>query len=200
VVVFNIHSFIHSLASHFVPNLTIGAPVVKSLRQHTSAVLDCHLMVSEPERWVNDFAKAGADQYTFHIEATKDPKALCAQIRAAGMHCGVSIKPATPASAIAELVSSGLVDTVLVMTVEPGFGGQSFMASMVPKIAEIRKLSSKVNIEVDGGIGLDNVEQVAAAGANVVVAGSAIFGASDPGAVIRGLKAMLDQHASARVE
>lgn len=154
-------------------------------------------MVSKPEQWVNDFAAAGADQYTFHIEATEDPVSLAKLVRAKGMKVGVSVKPKTPATAIEHLVREGLVDTVLVMSVEPGFGGQSFMPEAVPKIAEIRSFSKTVNISVDGGIALNNIEQVAAAGANVAVAGSSIFGAKSPQAVISEMHSVLLKHLAA---
>eukprot|EP00698_Gefionella_okellyi_P001897 TRINITY_DN1174_c0_g1_i1.p2 TRINITY_DN1174_c0_g1~~TRINITY_DN1174_c0_g1_i1.p2 ORF type:complete len:227 (+),score=50.51 TRINITY_DN1174_c0_g1_i1:84-683(+) len=183
---------------HFVPNLTLGAPIVKSLRKHTSAFLDCHLMVSVPEQWVDDFANAGADQYTFHIEATSDAVALATRIRIAGMKVGVSIKPGTAVQSIEQLVREGLVDTVLVMSVEPGFGGQSFMPSCVEKIRAIRQMSAVVNIEVDGGIAPVNAALVAGAGANALVAGSSIFGAPDPGLVIQQLRQALDDNKSAR--
>lgn len=158
---------------HFVPNLTLGAPIVESLRRHSAAFFDVHLMVQRPEQWVTDFAKAGANSYTFHVEASDDPAALIAAIRAAGMRPGITLKPATPLTAILPFVP--LVDMVLVMTVEPGFGGQKFMSSQLAKVRTLRAQFPTLDIEVDGGIGPDTIEEAAAAGANVVVSGSAIF-------------------------
>ena len=129
---------------HFVPNLTFGAPIIKDLRKNVGpgVFLDVHLMVSEPEKWVNDMADAGADQFTFHIEATNKPVALIRTVKKNGMKCGVALKPNTPASAVAPYAHD--VDTVLVMTVEPGFGGQSFMTNMMPKVAELRATNDEM--------------------------------------------------------
>jgi len=176
---------------HFVPNLTLGAPVVASLRKHSSAYFDCHLMVSNPEQWVDDFAKAGANSYTFHVEATKDPRALIAKIRAAGMAPGITLKPDTPVDAVVELAS--LVDMVLVMTVNPGFGGQGFMADQLSKVRTLRAQFPSLAIQVDGGIAPDTIEQAAQAGANVVVSGSAIFKAKDMAATIKTLRDAVDK-------
>ena len=175
---------------HFVPNLTLGAPIVKALRKHTpTAYLDCHMMVARPQQWVDDFAKAGASSYTFHIEALNgdDPLPLIAQIKAAGMKAAVAIKPHTPVTAILPCLPH--VDMVLVMTVEPGFGGQSFM-DCSGKVGEVRERRRDVLIEVDGGIKDDEKTcgVCACAGANVMVAGSAVFEAKDPAAVIEGLR------------
>jgi ribulose-phosphate 3-epimerase len=171
---------------HFVPNLTIGACVVASLRKHTTAFLDCHLMVTDPGRWVDDFAKAGASQFTFHIEACEDALALVKRIQAAGMKAGVAVKPGTPVSSILPVAEHA--DLLLVMTVEPGFGGQKFMADMMAKVRELRALFPSKNIQVDGGVGLDTIDAVVQSGANVVVAGSSVFGAKDPKFVIDGLR------------
>ena len=174
---------------HFVPNLSFGAPIVGSLRKHLpKAFFDVHLMVSNPEQWVQDYAKAGASQYTFHIEATEDPVALCKTIREAGMQVGVSIKPKTPISAIEKLIDEELVDMVLIMTVEPGFGGQSFMEDMMPKVSALREKYPLLNIEVDGGLGPKTIDVAAAAGANIIVAGTAVFGAPDRAAVVAQLR------------
>ncbi|KAG2452921.1 hypothetical protein HYH02_002264 [Chlamydomonas schloesseri] len=198
---------------HFVPNLTIGAPVVASLRKHTDAFLDCHLMVSNPEQWVKDFAKAGADMYTFHLEAAAGPGPddwhalspdaphqavvdLCHGIRAAHMHVGIAIKPSTPPELVAPYVAEGLVDMVLVMTVEPGFGGQSFMPQAVAKAAFLRNKFPDLNIQVDGGLAPNTIDRAAEAGANVIVAGSAVFGAADPAAVMKTLKSSVATAAS----
>ena len=186
--------------SHFVPNLTIGAIVVKALRKYTDAYLDCHLMVSCPDFWIKSFRDAGASQFTFHIEAVKKEQVadICEAIRHAKMHVGISLKPATPVSEIAEYVRAGLVDTVLVMSVEPGFGGQAFMPEVIPKISELRAISKTVNISVDGGISPQNSALVAAAGANVLVAGSSIFGAEDPTTAIKQLRQSLEENIAAR--
>ncbi|KAJ1898225.1 hypothetical protein LPJ66_002882 [Kickxella alabastrina] len=167
---------------HFVPNLTLGAPIIKCLRPHTKGFLDCHLMVSNPEQWVDDFASAGADLFCFHIEATKDASALIDDIHAKGMKAGMAIKPDTPVDAVYEFAEK--LDQVLVMTVEPGFGGQSFMPACMDKVRELRKRYPNLDIEVDGGLDLENIEMAAKAGANVIVAGSSIFKAKSPEAVI----------------
>eukprot|EP00760_Papus_ankaliazontas_P027140 PhM_4_TR316/c0_g1_i2/m.64433/K01783/rpe, RPE; ribulose-phosphate 3-epimerase len=159
---------------HFVPNIAIGLPIVQSLRKHSDAFFDCHLMVSKPEQWVEDMAKFGASQYTFHIEATEKPRELIQQIRATGMRVGVALKPGTPLSAIDAIV--GDVDMVLIMTVEPGFGGQSFMHDVLGKVKELRAKYPILDIEVDGGLTLETAAPAAEAGANVIVAGTSIFG------------------------
>jgi ribulose-phosphate 3-epimerase len=163
---------------HFVPNITWGAPVIKSLRPHTEAFFDCHMMVAKPEQWVSDIADAGGDQFTFHLEATSDPLALIQQIRDAGMKVGVALKPNTPVEDVFSIVDK--VDMVLVMTVEPGFGGQSFMENMMPKVATLREKYPTLDIEVDGGLGPSTIEAAAKAGANMIVAGSSVFRAADP--------------------
>ncbi|KAI7833174.1 Ribulose-phosphate 3-epimerase-like protein [Kickxella alabastrina] len=167
---------------HFVPNLTLGAPIIKCLRPHTKGFLDCHLMVSNPEQWVDDFASAGADLFCFHIEATKDASALIDDIHARGMKAGMAIKPDTPVDVVYEFAEK--LDQVLVMTVEPGFGGQSFMPTCMDKVRELRKRYPNLDIEVDGGLDPENIEVAAKAGANVIVAGSSIFKAKSPEAVI----------------
>eukprot|EP00128_Syssomonas_multiformis_P005493 Colp12_sorted_trinity150504_noHs@22937 len=176
---------------HFVPNITMGPPVIKSLRKHTKAFFDLHMMVSEPEKWVDDMADAGGDQFTFHIEATKDPVALIHQIKAAGMKAGVAIKPGTSVDVVKPLVE--LADMVLVMTVEPGFGGQKFMADMMPKVAELRRLYPTLDIEVDGGLGPSTIEAAAAAGANMIVAGSSVFNSPDPSKIILDLRRAVER-------
>lgn len=180
---------------HFVPNLSFGPPVIASLRKaKKDAYLDCHLMVSEPMKWVKPLAKAGANSFTFHIESDMPdggPKALIAAIKEAGMKVGISLKPGTPASAIDEYV--GDVDLLLVMTVEPGFSGQSFMGDMMPKVAELRAKYPTLNIQVDGGLSPSTVDAASAAGANVVVAASAIFGSNDQPGVIRALRESVEK-------
>jgi ribulose-phosphate 3-epimerase len=180
---------------HFVPNITIGAPVVKSLRKRLAqaVVLDCHLMVTNPERWVADFAGAGASGYTFHVEApgiADDPgraRQLVKDIQAHGMRAGIAIKPGTPWEAVLPFAgpSSGVaVDLVLVMTVEPGFGGQSFMHEMMTKVREIRRRFPHTDVQVDGGLDERTVVEAADAGANVIVAGSAVYRAKSAAEVI----------------
>ncbi|KAK9455159.1 Ribulose-phosphate 3-epimerase-like protein [Dipodascopsis uninucleata] len=174
---------------HFVPNLTIGAPVVTCIRSDLpkgESFFDCHMMVSEPERWVSDFAKAGGDLYCFHFEATSNPSALIDQIKAAGMRAGCAIKPKTPASAVFDLVPK--LDMVLVMTVEPGFGGQKFMHNCMPKVKELRERFPDLDIEVDGGLSASTIDFAADAGANVIVAGTGIFHAADPSEAIKILR------------
>ncbi|EAX88315.1 hypothetical protein TVAG_158280 [Trichomonas vaginalis G3] len=178
--------------NHFVPNLTIGAPVVASLRKHTTSFLDVHLMVEYPEQYIEPMAKAGADQFTFHIEATKDASALIDAIHAKKMKAGISVKPKTPIESIYPYLDK--VDMILVMTVEPGFGGQSFMADMMPKVSALRKKCPQLDIEVDGGLSPKTIETAAAAGANCIVAGSAVFGAKDIPLVIKQLREPVEKY------
>lgn len=174
---------------HFVPNLTIGAPVVKALRAVTELPLDCHLMIDEPLRYTPDFLKAGADLVTFHVEAQGDPRETAAAIRAGGAKAGLAIKPGTPAEAGLELLDA--VDMILVMTVEPGFGGQSYMADMEGKIRAFAAAigDRPIDLQVDGGLSPKTVGHAAGAGANVIVAGSAVFGAPDAAEAIAALRA-----------
>ena len=166
----------------FVPNISFGFPVLKAIRRATAKCLDMHLMIVEPERYVARFAEAGADIVTFHYEAVSDVRACIGLIRGAGARAGVSIKPATPAEALREVLP--LVDLVLVMSVEPGFGGQSFIPGSLDKIralrAMIREQGLGTIVEVDGGISARNAREVFDAGADALVAGSAVFGAEDP--------------------
>ncbi|KAJ8750356.1 hypothetical protein K2173_014271 [Erythroxylum novogranatense] len=167
---------------HFVPNLTIGAPVIESLRKHTEAYLDCHLMVTNPLDYVEPLAKAGASGFTFHVEATKDNwRELVQQIKSKGMRPGLALKPGTPIEEVYPLVEDeNPVEMVLVMTVEPGFGGQKFMPEMMDKVRALRKKYPLLDIEVDGGLGPSTIDAAASAGANCIVAGSSVFGAPDP--------------------
>jgi len=170
--------------NQFVPNLTIGPPVVKSLRPNTKKFLDVHMMVIEPEKLVGPFARAGADSITFHIEATDDPQSVIDLIKASGTKVGISIKPATPLAEIEPYYDQ--IDLVLVMSVDPGFGGQGYLDGSTERVEKVKQiliekcLQDRVLIEVDGGIKLHNAEEVINAGADVLVAGSAIFGADDP--------------------
>ena len=166
---------------HFVPNITLGPPIVASMRKYTGLPFDVHLMLVHPDRYVEPFAKAGADHITFHIESECDPAAVIRQIHAQGCSAGITLKPGTPASALEPVLAD--VDMVLVMSVEPGFGGQKFQPEMLRKTSEIyamlRKIGSHAHIEIDGGITHDNVREAASAGANVIVAGTAVFRAPE---------------------
>ena len=175
---------------HFVPNITFGPPLVKSLRAHSDFLFDTHLMISHPLQYVKPFSDAGADLLTFHVEAEDDPAAVIRAIREQGVSVGISVKPKTPASAIVPYLKD--VDMVLVMTVEPGFGGQSFMADMIPKVAELHELLRTHNpacrIQVDGGIDAKTAPGIIAAGASILVAGTAVFRAKEgPAEAIRTL-------------
>jgi ribulose-phosphate 3-epimerase len=183
---------------HFVPNLTFGPPVVQSLAKHTDGFLDCHLMVTDPSAYVGPLAAAGAHMFTFHVEAVKDDeelRAVCAEVRAAGMKVGVALKPGTSAEAVFALCDDSKTkpDMVLVMTVEPGFGGQKFQPEMMPKVRSLRQRYPDLDIQVDGGLAPATIDAAADAGANVIVAGSAVFGAPDPAAAIAALRRAVDQ-------
>src|SRR3954447_18891516 len=178
--------------NHFVPNLTLGLPVVEAIRASTDVPLDCHLMIENPERWAPGYAEAGAHNVTVHAEAcTEDPRILARTLRAAGALAGLALKPRTPIDGYLDVLRE--FDTLLVMTVEPGFGGQEFIAEVLPKVREARnRVESghlKLFIEVDGGINADTIEQAAAAGADVFVAVSAVYGADDPAKAIAALRA-----------
>ncbi len=166
---------------HFVPNISIGAPVVASIRRVTKLPLDVHLMIEHPEQYVHDFVQAGANIITVHVEAYPRLLKVLQMIKKAGAKAGVSLKPATPISAVEEFLPH--VDLVLVMSVNPGFGGQSFMPETLPKIADMRKIldekGRKAELEVDGGINAENAREVARAGATVLVAGNSIFRAEE---------------------
>ena len=166
---------------HFVPNITLGPPIVASMRKYTGLPFDVHLMLVHPDRYVEPFAKAGADHITFHIESECDPAAVVRQIHELGCSAGITLKPGTPASVIEAILPE--VDMVLVMSVEPGFGGQKFQPEMLRKTTEIydmlRRIGSRAHIEIDGGITHDNVREAASAGANVIVAGTAVFRAPE---------------------
>lgn len=161
----------------FVPNITLGAPVVKSLRKYTDRILDVHLMIEEPDRYVEDFAKAGADIITVHAEACRHLDRTVAHIKELGTMAGVAINPATPIEVLRHVIDQ--VDMVLIMTVNPGYGGQKLIPYTLEKVTELRRILGergiKLDIEVDGGISLDNVDQALIAGANIIVAGSAVF-------------------------
>lgn len=174
----------------FVPNITFGAPVIKSIRDKANTVFDVHLMIDDPFKYIDDFAKAGADIITFHVESSSDPAATVEKIISSGCKAGMSIKPATPAQELFPFLNS--LSMVLVMTVEPGFGGQSFMEDTMDKVMilreEIKRRGLDIDIQVDGGINSKTVSAAARAGANVFVAGSAVFGAPDASQAISSLR------------
>ncbi len=184
--------------NHFVPNLTLGLPVIECLRKATRLPLDCHLMIEDPDRWAPAYAEAGAESVTFHVEAAADPAATARAIRAAGGRVGLALKPDTALAAYEDLLAD--FDLVLVMTVEPGFGGQSFRADMLPKVAAARELVDRRGldlwVQVDGGVDADTITRCAEAGADVFVAGSAVYGAADPAAAVQRLRAAVESAAA----
>ena len=179
--------------NHFVPNLTVGLPVVEALLKHASLPLDCHLMIEDPDRWAPPFAEAGARNVTVHAEAARAPVRTLRAIRAAGARAGLAINPGTAVEPYAGLLPE--VDMLLLMTVEPGFGGQGFLDLVLPKLRQARDLITRyggsVWLQVDGGVDAETIERCAEAGADVFVAGSAVYGADDPAAAVRALR----QHA-----
>ncbi|HVY27993.1 MAG TPA: ribulose-phosphate 3-epimerase [Polyangiaceae bacterium] len=175
----------------FVPNITLGPPVVKAVRAATKAIVDCHLMIVEPERYVADFANAGADIISVHVEASPHLQRTLQSIRALGKRAGVVLNPHTPEDTIRYVM--GDIDLVLVMSVNPGFGGQSFLPLVLPKVKALRQMidatGRNIDLEIDGGIGPETTPQVTQAGADVLVAGSAIFGQKDRGAAMKQMRA-----------
>jgi ribulose-phosphate 3-epimerase len=175
---------------HFVPNLTVGLPVVKSLSQATDLPIDAHLMISEPGRYAQQFVEAGAKMVSVHVEADAHLHRTLASIKAAGAQAGVVLNPATPIESLTEALP--FADYVLVMSVNPGFGGQKFIANAIDKLRRLRRMIGErelaTRLEIDGGIDLKNIASVVAAGAEIIVAGSAIFGAADPEAAVRELR------------
>jgi len=178
----------------FVPNLTWGPKIVADLRPHTRLPFDCHLMIVEPEKYVEEFRKAGADVITFHYEATDHAQRLLAYVRSLGAKAGIAICPQTPVEMLGDLLDD--IDLVLIMSVNPGFGGQRFIPRSLEKIRRMRALldsaGSRAQLEVDGGVTLQNAAQIAGAGADVLVAGSAIFDGDDPAARVRQLREAID--------
>jgi ribulose-phosphate 3-epimerase len=176
--------------AHFVPNLTIGLPVVEALRAHTGLPLDCHLMIDDPDRWAPGYAEAGAYNVTVHVEAAADPVALAKNLRAAGALAGLSVKPGTPLEPYVETLRH--YDTLLVMSVEPGFGGQTFIADVLDKVRTARRLVDtghlRLLVEIDGGINAETIEAAAEAGVDCFVAGSAVYGADDPARAVAALR------------
>lgn len=181
---------------HFVPNLTIGLPVVARLQQVSKVPLDVHLMIENPESWVGKYAATGASSITFHLEAAKDPRACVAAIKENGAKVGISISPGTPFSEVRDYLT--VVDMLLVMTVEPGFGGQGLIESVVPKIKEAKDFmlsqGLSTSLQVDGGVGTQNIAMLATAGADTFVAGSAVFSASNRNERIDELRAMAESN------
>ncbi len=177
--------------NHFVPNLTLGLPVVEALAKATDTPLDCHLMIEDPDRWAPGYVEAGASSVTFHVEAATAPVRLARELRAKGAKAGMGLRPATPIEPYEDLLPE--LDMLLVMTVEPGFGGQAFLDMCVPKIRRTRRLMDKHGLEmwlqVDGGVSLETIERCAEAGADVFVAGSAVFRADEPNEMIEKLRA-----------
>jgi ribulose-phosphate 3-epimerase len=171
---------------HFVPNITIGPPVVAAIRKVAKRPLDVHLMIEDPDRYVADFAAAGSDIVTIHAEACRHLHRSVHAIRDLGKRAGVALNPATSLDAVRHVVAD--IDMVLLMSVNPGFGGQRFIESVVPKIQELRALAPNLDIEVDGGIKADNVDVVVRAGANVIVSGSGVFGSGDYASNIRAIR------------
>ena len=176
---------------HFVPNLTIGLPVVEALLRHARLPVDCHLMIENPERWAPSYAEAGARNVTIHAEAARAPIRTLRMIRAAGARAGLAINPSTPVEPYAELLPE--MDMLLLMTIEPGFGGQKFMDFVLPKIRRARSLvaasGGEVWLQVDGGVTEETIGRCAEAGADMFVAGSAVFGSDDPQGRVKALRA-----------
>ncbi|MEH3088877.1 MAG: ribulose-phosphate 3-epimerase [Microbacterium arborescens] len=184
--------FVHVdvMDNHFVPNLTFGPQMVERIQATSPVPLDVHLMISDADRWAPGYAELGAASVTFHLEAAAEPVALARRLRSIGARAGVAVKPATPVEGLFEVLDE--FDQILVMTVEPGFGGQSFMADQMPKLRrladEARRRGSQVWLQVDGGVSESTIAQAAEAGADTFVAGSAVFGATDPDAAITSLR------------
>jgi ribulose-phosphate 3-epimerase len=187
--------------NHFVPNLTLGAPVIEALAKVATQPIDAHLMIDDPDRWAPEYAEAGAGSITFHIEAAGDPVKLARDIRGQGARASMALKPNTPIDPYEDLLPE--LDMVLIMTVEPGFGGQDFMDSCLPKVARARELIARhggdIWLQVDGGVSLETIERCAEAGAGVFVAGSAVFGADDPDKMVSALRSHAERHSHRQV-
>jgi len=181
--------------NHFVPNLTVGLPVVQALLKTSPLPLDCHLMIEDPDRWAPAYAEVGASSVTFHVEAAHAPLRLARELRHLGAMAGMALKPATPVEPYQDLLPE--LDLLLLMTVEPGFGGQPFLDVVLPKLRRARALvdrcGTQVWLQVDGGVTLDTVQRCVQAGADVLVAGSAVYGAQDPAAAVDALRAAAEQ-------
>jgi len=181
--------------NHFVPNLTLGLPVVEALGQATSIPMDCHLMIDDPDRWAPAYVEAGARSVTFHVEAATAPVRLARELRAKDARAGMALRPATAVEPYEDLLPE--LDMLLVMTVEPGFGGQEFLDMCLPKIRRARQLIDKHGLDlwlqIDGGVSMETIDRCAEAGADVFVAGSAVYGADDPAEAVRALRARADE-------
>ena len=176
--------------NHFVPNMTLGLPVVEALRDHTDLPMDIHLMIDNPDTWAPAFAEAGCESVTFHVEASNAPIRLAREIRKEGARVSMALKPATPIEPYADMINE--LDMILLMTVEPGFGGQKFLDLVLPKIRRTRKLveaaGKEIWIQVDGGVSLETIERCAEAGADTFVAGSAVYKADDPDKMVNDMR------------
>jgi ribulose-phosphate 3-epimerase len=181
--------------NHFVPNLTLGLPVVEALGKAADTPMDLHLMIADPDRWAPAYVEAGAGSVTFHVEAATAPVRLAREIRGHGARASMALRPATPIEPYEDLLPE--LDMLLIMTVEPGFGGQAFLDIMLPKIRRTRELISKHGLDlwlqIDGGVSAATIERCAEAGADVFVAGSAVYGADDPAEAVRGLRAQAEK-------
>lgn len=190
------YAHVDVMDNHFVPNLTLGLPVVERIVQVSPVPIDVHLMIEDPDRWAPGFAEAGAQSVTFHAEAVAAPVRLARELRRLGARAGLALKPATPVEPYLDLLSE--IDMILVMTVEPGFGGQSFIEGTLPKIQRARRAIGEADLDVwlqvDGGISRATIDRAAEAGANVFVAGSAVYGADDIPAEIETLRTMASAH------
>ena len=190
------YAHVDVMDNHFVPNLTLGLPVVERLAKVSPVPLDVHLMIEDPDRWAPGFAEAGAASVTFHAEAAHAPVRLARELRRLGARAGLALRPATPVEPFLDLLTE--IDLLLVMTVEPGFGGQSFIEGTLPKIrrarAAINAAGLDVWVQVDGGVSRSTIERIADAGANVFVAGSAVYGAENPATEIETLRALASPH------
>lgn len=178
---------------HFVPNLSFGSAMVRAVKHNTSLPVDVHLMITEPEKWAMEYVSAGADNVSFHFEATDDSVQLARELKSQGVTAGLAIKPATPFNAIADILFN--FDLLLIMTVEPGFGGQKFMTDMLPKIQAAREFITAngldIKIQADGGVNLETIKSAADAGADVFVAGSVVYGSKDPSQTINTLRQII---------
>jgi ribulose-phosphate 3-epimerase len=184
--------------NHFVPNLTIGLPVVEQLAKVSALPLDVHLMIEDADRWAPDYAEAGARSVTFHVEASQAPVRLARTLRSAGVRAGMALRPATAVEPYAEMLPE--LDMLLLMTVEPGFGGQKFLDLVLPKVRAARELVKGRDLDlwlqVDGGVSAETIERCAEAGADVFVAGNAVYGADDPAAAVSALRSQAEQASS----
>lgn len=189
------YAHVDVMDNHFVPNLTLGLPVVKRIAEVSPVPIDVHLMIEDADRWAVDYARAGAASVTFHAEAAQAAVRLARELRSAGARAGIALRPATPAEPLLDLLTE--FDMVLVMTVEPGFGGQSFIEGTLPKVRRLRAAIDEQGadtwIQVDGGVSRETIATVAAAGADVFVAGSAVYGAADVAGEIDALRALADE-------